>query len=61
PRLRLLWISCGKDDKLIEPNRNFVHWLDSKNVHCTWTETAGKHAWQVWRRNLAAFAPMLFQ
>ena len=58
--LRLLWISCGKDDRLIEPNARFVHWLESTNVHCTWTEVPGVHSWRVWRRNLATFAPLLF-
>jgi hypothetical protein len=24
-------------------------------------ETPGMHTWMVWRRNLAAFAPLLFQ
>ncbi len=60
-RLRLLWISCGKDDGLIKANREFVHWLDGRQLHCTWTEVPGAHSWRVWRRNLAAFAPLLFQ
>jgi enterochelin esterase-like enzyme len=59
-RLRVLWISCGKEDRLIGPNREFVHWLESKDVHCTWTEVSGVHSWRVWRRNLADFAPLLF-
>jgi enterochelin esterase-like enzyme len=59
-RLRLLWISCGKNDRLIEPNREFVHWLEDKGVRCTWTEVPGEHSWRVWRRNFAAFAPLLF-
>jgi enterochelin esterase family protein len=60
-RLRRLWISCGKDDGLIGSNRAFVQWLESKNVKCEWTEVPGAHSWRVWRRNLAAFAPLLFQ
>jgi enterochelin esterase family protein len=59
-RLRLLWISCGKDDRLVESNRQFVHWLETKGLHSTWTEVPGEHNWRVWRRNLAAFAPLLF-
>ncbi len=61
PRLRQLWISCGKDDDLVETNRLFVHWLEAKGVHCTWTEVPGVHSWRVWRRNLASFAPLLFR
>jgi enterochelin esterase family protein len=60
-RLRLLWISCGKDDRLIEANRDFVRWLKSKGIRSTWTEVPGVHSWMVWRRNLADFAPLLFQ
>jgi enterochelin esterase family protein len=60
-RLHVLWISCGKDDGLLKPNREFVHWLQSKDVHCTWTEVPGVHSWRVWRRNLAEFTPLLFR
>jgi enterochelin esterase-like enzyme len=60
-RLRLLWISCGKDDGLFKPNRAFVDWLEARQVHRTWTEVPGVHSWRVWRRNLATFAPLLFQ
>jgi enterochelin esterase family protein len=60
-RLRLLWISCGKDDRLNDSNRALVQWLGMKDVHCTWTEVPGVHSWTVWRRNLAAFAPLLFR
>jgi enterochelin esterase-like enzyme len=60
-RLRLLWISCGKDDGLLKSNREFVHWLEGKDVHCTWTEVPGVHSWRVWRRNLADFTPLLFR
>jgi enterochelin esterase family protein len=60
-RLRALWISCGKDDGLIGANRAFVEWLKTRNVQCQWKEVPGVHSWRVWRRNLAEFAPLLFQ
>jgi enterochelin esterase-like enzyme len=60
-QLHLLWIACGTDDRLIEPNRKFRAWLDTKGVRHTDIETPGAHTWMVWRRNLAAFAPLLFQ
>jgi enterochelin esterase family protein len=60
-QLRLLWIACGTDDHLIEINRKFRAWLDSKGIHHTDVETPGAHTWMVWRRNLATFAPLLFQ
>ncbi len=60
-RLRLLWISCGKDDGLLAPNQKFVDWLETKGVHCTWAEVPGVHSWRVWRRNLATLVPLLFR
>jgi enterochelin esterase-like enzyme len=60
-QLHLLWIACGTEDGLIKPNRKFREWLDSKNVRHTNIETPGMHTWMVWRRNLAQFAPLLFQ
>jgi enterochelin esterase-like enzyme len=60
-QLRLLWIACGTEDRLIEPNRKLRAWLESKGVHFTPIETPGMHTWLVWRRNLAAFAPLLFR
>jgi enterochelin esterase family protein len=59
-KLRLLWIACGTDDRLIENNRKFRAWLDTKGVRHTDIETPGAHVWMVWRRNLATFAPLLF-
>ena len=60
-KLRLLWIACGVDDRLIASNRKFREWLKSKDIDFTPIETPGVHSWLVWRRNLAAFAPLLFQ
>jgi enterochelin esterase-like enzyme len=60
-KLHLLWIACGTDDSLIEPNRKFREWLKSKGVRHRDIETPGHHTWMLWRRNLAEFAPLLFQ
>jgi enterochelin esterase family protein len=60
-KLRLLWVACGSEDFLIEPNRKFRDWLEGKGVQFTWKETPGAHTWMVWRRYLAEFAPLLFQ
>ena len=59
-QLRLLWISCGTGDHLIDINRKFRDWLNSKGIQHTDIETPGAHTWMVWRRNLASFAPLLF-
>jgi enterochelin esterase family protein len=60
-QLHLLWVACGTDDRLIAPNRKFLDWLKSKDINFTRIETPGAHTWMVWRRNLAEFAPLLFQ
>lgn len=59
--LRLLWISCGKEDSLSEPNRKLVDWLRSRNMQVDYVQTPGVHSWIVWQDNLAHFAPLLFQ
>ena len=59
--IKLLWIACGKEDGLLENNRRFKSWLKSKGVPFTDVETDGAHTWPVWRRNLVAFAPLLFR
>ncbi|MDQ2777052.1 MAG: esterase, partial [Acidobacteriota bacterium] len=60
-KLHLLWIACGTDDRLIMHNRELISWLKSKGVQVTPIETPGMHSWMVWRRNLIAFAPLLFR
>jgi enterochelin esterase-like enzyme len=60
-QLRLLWIACGTEDGLITSNRTLRGWLASKGVRHIDIETPGGHTMMVWRRNLAAFAPLLFQ
>ncbi len=59
--LKLLWIACGTEDRLLEPNRKFITFLKSKNMPVTAVETPGMHTWLVWRDNLIHFAPLLFQ
>jgi enterochelin esterase-like enzyme len=58
--LQTLWIACGTGDSLIDINRKFKAWLASRDIRFSSVETDGAHTWEVWRRNLAAFAPLLF-
>ena len=60
-QIRLLWIACGTEDRLITPNRNLREWLKTKGVLHVDIETPGMHTWMVWRRNLAEFAALLFR
>lgn len=58
---QLLWLACGTDDFLIGVNRYYADWLRTKGVRFTMTETPGAHTWTVWRRDLVAFALLLFR
>jgi enterochelin esterase-like enzyme len=60
-QVRLLWIACGTEDRLIKVNRDLREWLKNKGVKVTEIETPGMHTWMVWRRNLAEFVPLLFR
>jgi len=60
-QIRLLWIACGTEDRLITANRNLREWLKTKGISHTDIETPGMHTWMVWRRNLSEFAPLLFR
>lgn len=59
--LRLLWVSCGREDSLSEPNHKLAEWLKSKGMQVTYVQTPGVHSWIVWQDNLIHFAPLLFQ
>ena len=60
--LKLIWIACGTEDGLIGVNRQFKTWLKSKDIPFTDLEIPGyAHVWPLWRQNLAALAPLLFQ
>lgn len=60
-KLRLLWIACGKDDRLLEGNRALAELLKEKQVRHDFRETEGAHTWRVWRRYLSEFTPLLFR
>jgi enterochelin esterase-like enzyme len=60
-QLKLLWIACGTEDRLITPNRNLREWLKTKGINHTDIETPGMHTWMVWRRNLVEFTQLLFK
>ena len=60
-QLRLLWMGCGREDRLIDSNLKLRDWLQAKGVRLTWVQTPGVHSFRVWRRYLAEFAPLLFR
>ncbi len=60
-KLKLLWVSCGKQDFLYKSNREFAETLKSRGIKLTYKETEGTHVWSVWRHNLYETAQMLFK
>lgn len=46
------YLSCGKDDFLIDINRKFVSILNQNNIAYTYVEEAGNHDWDYWRKAL---------
>ena len=58
--LKLLWVACGKDDRLIENARELSLALKNKGIAHRFNETPGNHSWPIWRRYLGEFIPLLF-
>jgi enterochelin esterase-like enzyme len=58
---RLLWLRIGKDDFLLQRNRDLVESLKKAGITHTYEEVEGAHMWGVWRRALADFLPLLFR
>jgi enterochelin esterase family protein len=59
--LRLLWLGCGRDDFQLSLNNQLVAWLEARKIPHTFWRTEGRHEWDVWRRDLAEFLPLLFK
>ncbi|MDT0677520.1 alpha/beta hydrolase [Autumnicola musiva] len=59
-QLKLLFISCGKDDELFEISENFHSYLANNKVPHIWYPEEGKHDFEVWKNDLYLFSQMLF-
>ncbi len=59
--LKLLWFACGKDDFLLQQNRDFATGLKELNVRHQYVETDGAHNWSVWREYLPTFLKKIFR
>ncbi len=60
-QLRLLWLSCGDDDRLMDASKTFHTNLEQKNVPHLWHIDSGGHTWPVWKNDLYLIAQRLFQ
>jgi enterochelin esterase-like enzyme len=59
-RLRLLYIACGKDDRLVDNAKDLSSVLTKREIRHELRITEGNHSWPVWRKYLADFLPLLF-
>jgi enterochelin esterase family protein len=60
-QIELLWIGCGKEDRLLQANQQLATWLGNHNIEHQWHITEGGHSWPVWRTYLADVLPKLFR
>jgi enterochelin esterase family protein len=61
-QFKVLWIACGDKDPVVgAANTAFKAALKEKNVPFTEIVIPGGHSYAVWKRNMVAFAPLLFQ
>lgn len=60
-KLRLLWIACGKEDRLVKNAQDLSDVLKAKAIRHELKITEGNHSWPVWRRYLGEFLPLLFE
>jgi enterochelin esterase-like enzyme len=60
-KLRLLWLSCGDEDRLMDSSKAFHETLQRKKVPHVWHVDAGGHTWPVWKNDLYLLAPLLFR
>jgi enterochelin esterase-like enzyme len=60
-KLKLLWLSCGDTDTLMNASKSFHSTLDDKKVTHLWHVDSGGHTWPVWRNDLFHVSQLLFQ
>ena len=59
--LRLVWLSCGDQDRLMEASKSLRSTLAEKKVPHVWHVDSGGHEWPVWKNDLYLLSQMLFQ
>jgi enterochelin esterase-like enzyme len=60
-KLRLLWVSCGDKDGLMNVSKTFHATLDDKKVPHLWHVDSGGHTWPVWKNDLYLLSQRLFR
>jgi enterochelin esterase-like enzyme len=59
--LKLLWVSCGDEDRLMRVSRDFHAALEDLKVPHIWHVSSGGHTWPVWKSDLHFFSQRLFR
>ena len=59
--LKLLWISCGDKDGLINISQNLHNYLKERNVPHIWHVDSGVHEFAVWKNDLYLFSQRIFR
>jgi enterochelin esterase-like enzyme len=59
--IKLIWMSTGKDDRLITNSRATVEILKKHGFDPVFIESPGAHTWINWRNYLGQYAPQLFR
>ena len=58
---RLFYVASGLDDFVLESGRDFLDWLEARDIQYVNVETPGyAHVWPFWRIALLDLAPRLF-
>jgi enterochelin esterase-like enzyme len=61
-KLKLLWISCGDEDRLLRISAGFHESLEAQTVPHVWhVHAGGGHDFRVWKADLFHFVPLLFR
>ncbi len=60
-KLRLVWLSCGDQDRLMDGSKSLSSTLAEKKVPNIWHVDSGGHEWPVWKNDLYLLSQMLFQ
>lgn len=60
-KLKLLWLSCGDQDGLMQTSRDFHAFLKERGIPHIWHVDSGGHTWPVWKNDLYLLGQQLFR
>jgi enterochelin esterase-like enzyme len=59
--LKLLWISCGNQDSLLNVSEELHDYLALRDIPHVWHVDSGGHEFPVWKNDLYHFATLIFR